>query len=107
MAAIERGEGASDAVVRDWLAKALNAPRSEQWICDRCQNIHTKWEPVCTNCEAFDALSWRRPPITENSNSKGADMLPHLTDKEVQTADVLDASEPIEQKESDKGRDTN
>ena len=40
MAAIERGEGASDAVVKGWLARALNAPRGPQWVCDACNHIH-------------------------------------------------------------------
>ena len=36
MAAIERGEGSSDEVVRGWLTKALPAPRGPQWVCDKC-----------------------------------------------------------------------
>ncbi|WP_299836657.1 heme biosynthesis HemY N-terminal domain-containing protein [uncultured Jannaschia sp.] len=59
MAAIERGEGASEAVVRGWLAKALTASRGPQWVCDNCGTVHTDWLPVCTHCEAFDSLEWR------------------------------------------------
>ena len=36
MAAIERGQGADDAVVKGWLARALTAPRGPQWVCDNC-----------------------------------------------------------------------
>lgn len=61
MAAIERGEGASDAVVRGWLAKALTASRGPQWVCDNCSSILPQWAPVCGHCHAFDTLSWKEP----------------------------------------------
>ena len=76
MAAIERGEGSEDAVVRGWLAKALTAPRGPQWICDNCQRIHATWAPVCDNCASFDTLSWRTPPQGEVAMPAGAGMLP-------------------------------
>ncbi|MCY3878307.1 MAG: heme biosynthesis protein HemY [Rhodobacteraceae bacterium] len=58
MAAIERGEGADEAIVRGWLAKAVSASRGPQWICNICSRAHTEWVPLCTNCEAFDTLEW-------------------------------------------------
>ena len=61
MAAIERGEGADDTVVRGWLARAMAAPRGPQWCCDKCQAIHAAWGPICDNCGGFDTLSWRAP----------------------------------------------
>jgi len=78
MAAIERGEGASDAVVKGWLARALGAPRGPQWCCDNCQHIHAEWRPVCENCHSFDTLSWRAPPDTAVGTSTGLEMLPLL-----------------------------
>ncbi|MBU2361144.1 MAG: tetratricopeptide repeat protein, partial [Alphaproteobacteria bacterium] len=76
MAAIERGEGADDAVVRGWLTRALTAPRGPQWICDNCQHIHATWTPVCNNCAAFDTLEWKRPPTGEVAMPAGTEMLP-------------------------------
>ena len=76
MAAIERGEGKPDTVVRGWLTKALTAPRGPQWICDKCHTIHGDWAPVCTNCKAFDTLAWRRPPVGEVAMPGGTEMLP-------------------------------
>lgn len=76
MAAIERGEGAEDAVVRGWLARALSAPRGKQWCCDKCQNIQAEWGPVCDNCGGFDTLSWRDPVQAAMPLPHGADMLP-------------------------------
>lgn len=76
MAAVERGMGADEAVVRGWLTRALTAPRGPQWICDNCQHIHPNWMPVCSNCHGFDTLSWRRPPHEEVAMPGSTEMLP-------------------------------
>ncbi len=97
MAAISRGEGDEDGVVRGWLAKALAAPRGPQWVCDNCQQIHGGWEPVCTNCKSFDTLSWRSPPETEGNANPGVEILPLIVgaieDKTASDADT-DVVEP-------------
>lgn len=76
MAAVERGEGGSDTVVRGWLAKALTAPRGSQWVCENCNTIHAEWAPICTSCKAFDTLEWTTPPQSEVVLPAGANMLP-------------------------------
>jgi HemY protein len=76
MAAIERGEGSDDAVVRGWLSKALVAPRGPQWCCDKCQAIHAEWHPICDNCGGFDTLSWREPQENTAQSARGAELLP-------------------------------
>lgn len=76
MAAIERGEGASDTVVKGWLARALTVSRGPQWICDNCQHIHTTWKPICENCSSFDTLAWKTPPMSEVAMPGGVQMLP-------------------------------
>lgn len=76
MAAIERGEGSEDAVVRGWLAKALTASRGPQWVCDSCHSVHNQWAPLCTNCETFDALSWTLPTVGEVAMPDSTKMLP-------------------------------
>ena len=81
MAAIERGEGSDEAVVRGWLAKALTAPRGPQWCCDKCQAIHALWQPICENCGGFDTLSWRDPVETHGSSATGAELLPLLVNQ--------------------------
>jgi HemY protein len=94
MAAIEKGEGAPDRVVRGWLAKALIAPRGPQWVCEKCNTIHAEWSPICTNCSAFDTLSWTTPPQSEVVLPAGANMLPliigALEDKSVAADDDSD-----------------
>ena len=98
MAAIERGEGSSDAVVQGWLAKALNAPRGPQWVCESCQHIHADWAPVCENCESFDTLQWTSPQVTESSSATGAHMLPLIVGDPVdesipeENQDIIDAT---------------
>lgn len=81
MAAIERGEGAEDGVVRGYLARALSAPRGKQWCCDKCQNIQAQWGPVCDNCGGFDTLSWREPTGGAMPLPNGAEMLPLIVGK--------------------------
>ncbi|MEM9971949.1 MAG: heme biosynthesis HemY N-terminal domain-containing protein [Pseudomonadota bacterium] len=94
MAAIERGEGAEDRVVRAWLAKAVTAPRGHQWVCNNCGHVHAAWRPVCENCDAFDSLSWEEVAQSEAALTGATQMLPlivgALEDKspEVDTAEA-------------------
>ncbi|QHQ36901.1 heme biosynthesis protein HemY [Algicella marina] len=76
MAAIEKGEGASDIVVRGWLAKALSVPRGECWICSNCHTVHADWSPVCDACESFDTMAWARPVETGQGENSTVAMLP-------------------------------
>ncbi|MFD1914254.1 heme biosynthesis protein HemY [Halodurantibacterium flavum] len=76
MAAIERGEGAEDAIVRGWLTKALTAPRGPQWTCDSCHNIYAQWVPICENCGGFDTLNWSEPPEGAGPSATQTEMLP-------------------------------
>ncbi|HOZ32867.1 MAG TPA: heme biosynthesis protein HemY, partial [Tabrizicola sp.] len=76
LAAIARGEGAEDSVVRDIVTRAIAAPRGPQWVCDKCQAIHDGWQPVCVNCGSFDTLSWREPPATAATSPALAELLP-------------------------------
>lgn len=80
LAAVERGEGSDDAVVRGILAKALVASRGEQWVCDKCHNVMADWSPVCDSCGGFDTLTWREPdtPAWGATASNGVEMLPLL-----------------------------
>lgn len=76
MAAIERGEGSDDSVVRGWLTKAVTASRGPQWVCGNCQTVHSTWAPVCSNCSGFDTLSWAVPVDGEVAMPASTEMLP-------------------------------
>lgn len=104
MAAIEKGEGAEDAVTQAWLARALGAPRGPQWVCDNCNHIHAEWAPVCEHCTSFDTLSWQRPETPEVVGTTAAHMLPLITgaagataviiaDAAISEAEVIDADD--------------
>jgi HemY protein len=94
MAAIERGEGADEAVVRGWLAKTLTAPRGPQWVCDKCQSVHSEWTPVCSNCGGFDTLSWREPVEQTGPSATQSELLPLLVGTGSAQDDAIDA-EPV------------
>ncbi len=104
MAAIARGEGAPEEVVRSWLARAVGAPRSEAWLCSACHAVHAKWAPTCSNCEGFDTLSWALP------KQAGTDMLTEAMLPLIARPDpeVLDEPETNEQGEEagDAGSET-
>lgn len=103
-AAIERGEGASDAVVRGWLARALTAPRGPQWVCENCKTIHSEWTPVCNTCESFDTLSWTTPPQSETVLPAGAEMLPLIVGSIEDHSKPVDDAEVIDPEPSDSDR---
>lgn len=98
MAAVERGEGADDAVVRGWLARALTAPRGPQWCCDNCQSIHAAWGPICDNCGGFDTLSWREPTETTAPSATGTELLPLIVGAPSASAATAEDGEVIDEK---------
>lgn len=92
MAAIERGEGASDDVVRGWLTKALTASRGPQWVCSSCQHVHPVWAPACDNCASFDTLAWSTPTKGDVAMPAGTEMLPLIVGQIAQEEPVVEAS---------------
>lgn len=76
MAAIERGEGSADDVVRGWLTRAVTASRGPQWVCENCQTVHSAWAPVCNNCGGFDTMTWTVPVEGEVAMPASTEMLP-------------------------------
>jgi HemY protein len=104
MAAIERGAGTSDAVVRGWLARAISAPRGPQWICSACNHIHAAWTPACENCGAVDTLDWAEPPQPDTETPVQAGMLPLIvgaleTAEDAGVAEAATADAPAEPSE--------
>ncbi len=81
MAAIERGQGADDTVVRGWLARAVGASRGPQWVCDVCGEVHGQWAPVCESCGSFDTLSWKVPSQGRADGAAPTTMLPLIVEK--------------------------
>jgi HemY protein len=69
MAKIE-GEGAGNAgKVREWLARAVNAPRDPVWTADGV--VSNAWAPVSPVTGALDAFEWR-VPVEHTDKPEGA-----------------------------------
>ena len=80
-AAIAKGEGAEDQVIRGLLNDALKAPRGPQWVCDNCSQVHSNWMPVCKNCSSLDSLSWKESLAEDNLTLSGT-VISSLTNSE-------------------------
>jgi HemY protein len=89
MAAVEKGEGASEAVVRGYLARAVSAPRGAHWKCERCGAAPGGWSAVCASCGGFDTLAWRE--TAEAADDMADAMLPLILDEDREEEDRLDA----------------
>ena len=78
MAAIERGEGSREDVVRGWLTKAVAASRGARWVCDACGRSDTEWTPVCAGCAGLDTLEWRQVAASGSVHAASVGMMPRL-----------------------------
>ena len=59
MARIEGGERENSGAVREWLARAVNAPRDPAWTADGI--VSETWAAVSPVTGALDAFQWRVP----------------------------------------------
>jgi HemY protein len=59
MARIELGEFGDKGREREWLARALRAPRDRAWIADGY--VSDRWLPVSPVTGAVDAFAWKAP----------------------------------------------
>ena len=107
MADIEEAQHGDRGRVRDWLARALRAPRDPAWVADGV--VSERWQPVSPVTGELDAFEWKAP--AENTRAlagpdgRGGDLehgeLPHLSPAlrtseerdDVEDAEVVDAKE--------------
>jgi HemY protein len=59
MARIEAGDTRNAGRVREWLARALRAPRDPAWVADGV--VSDQWAPTSPVTGRLDAFSWRAP----------------------------------------------
>ncbi len=71
MARIEGEEHGDKGRVREWLARAVNAPRDPAWTADNITS--DTWAPVSPVTGALDAFQWRVP--VESVDKRDADLL--------------------------------
>lgn len=64
MAEIEEGENGDQGRVREWLTRAIGAPRDPSWVADG--RIFPAWAPLSPITGVLDAFEWRvaaEPPV--------------------------------------------
>jgi HemY protein len=71
MARIEGEEHGDKGRVREWLARAVNAPRDPAWTADGIVSDH--WAPISPVTGALDAFQWRVP--VENADKTEGEVL--------------------------------
>jgi HemY protein len=71
MAEIEDGEHGDTGRVREWLARALRAPRDMAWVADGA--VSAEWAPVSPVTGRLDAFEWTTPPDAITANSPAID----------------------------------
>ena len=87
MAAIEKGVGSSDAVVKGWLAKAVTAKRSKTWICSNCDS-QSDWVPVCKKCGEFSTLEWKEEIYENSGRNDQSEILPLIIGENTNSPDI-------------------
>ncbi len=71
MARIEGEQHGDKGRVREWLARAVNAPRDPAWTADGV--VADRWAPISPVTGALDAFQWRVP--VESMDSGDGEML--------------------------------
>jgi HemY protein len=74
MAEIEEGQNADQGKAREWLARAVRAPRDPVWTADGI--VSDDWEPISPVTGELDAFEWRVPLATVNGKAEAAPPLP-------------------------------
>jgi len=87
MARIESEEHGDKGRVREWLARAVNAPRDPVWTADGV--VAESWAPISPVTGQLDAFQWRVP--VENAASSDAELLSRRVEELV----ALGAPAPI------------
>lgn len=80
MAEIEEGESGDQGKAREWLARAVRAPRDPAWTADGI--VSDEWEPMSPVTGRLDAFEWKVPvahasrPARLTASADGATQLP-------------------------------
>ena len=82
MAEIEEGQSGDQGKAREWLARAVRAPRDPAWTADNI--VSDEWEPVSPLTGRLDAFEWK-VPLANNARPtplppSAPDSLPTLTE---------------------------
>jgi HemY protein len=100
MARIEAGELGDRGREREWLARALRAPRDRAWIADGY--VSDRWLPVSPVTGAVDAFEWKAPvdAIGRGDSTLVIEERPEPPMREIAAAPkALAAAEPVRPEE--------
>ncbi|TKT82933.1 heme biosynthesis protein HemY [Aquamicrobium sp. LC103] len=113
LADIEEAETGDQGKVRQWLGKAMRAPRDPAWVADGFAS--KKWAPASPATGRLDAFEWRAPveqlaPVVEQEERPAADeprqivpvpvpFAPPRREEEIEEA-AIDAPKPAEKTEA-------
>lgn len=75
MAEIEEGQSGDQGKAREWLARAVRAPRDPAWTSDGL--VSDEWEPISPVTGRLDAFEWK-VPVTIAGRPAGEPALPQL-----------------------------
>jgi len=91
MAELARVESGSSAGAREWLARAVHAPRDKAWIADGV--VSDRWSPISPVSGHLDAFRWETPPemIAGKGSSVIDDVVGDLDDRARTPAGILGA----------------
>jgi len=103
LADIEEADTGEVGRVREWLAKAIRAPRDPAWVADGV--VSDEWAPVSPVTGRLDAFEWKAPmsrargdvPVLENSREeelKTIETVSDTTPADDKTASASAASTP-------------
>jgi HemY protein len=105
MAELARVEAGSSAGAREWLARAVHAPRDKAWIADGV--VSDRWSPISPVSGHLDAFRWETPPemIAGKGSSVIDDVVGDLDDRARTPAGILGApvTDAEDAEEAEKG----
>ncbi|MCC5978261.1 MAG: heme biosynthesis protein HemY [Salinarimonas sp.] len=79
MAELARVESGSSAGAREWLARAVHAPRDKAWIADGV--VSDRWSPISPVSGQLDAFRWQTPPELISGTQVIDDVVGDLDDR--------------------------
>jgi HemY protein len=74
MAEIEEGQSGDQGKAREWLARAVRAPRDPAWTADGLTS--DEWEPISPITGRLDAFEWKVPVVASLRPASAEPALP-------------------------------
>ena len=109
MARIEGEQYGNKGLVREWLARALRAPKDPVWIADGYISKH--WQPTSPITQILDRFEWRTPPESHSQTENHLMNRNDISPLELITGDLLGKTHNIPStemlKEDDPSEKTN